>query len=283
VSQVALLVAVAFWTWLWGPLGLVLATPLTVCVVVIGKHVRGLGFLSTLMSDVPALPIDHSYYQRVLAGDQAEAAELIDRYARSNPADTVYDAILVPALNYAERDRAEGRLSVAEELAVSDHTGELLELLSDGRGRNEASGTAPLRVLGYAIEGGADLLALRMLDQLLADLPIVIETPGARLMASELIDRVAEQGYRAVCIADLPPSAPSRTRYLVKRLRDALPDLRIVVGRWAPPELADESFEPLTDLGASYVSSSLIDTRNYLAELVPVGTASRKPADSDAA
>jgi predicted PurR-regulated permease PerM len=284
VSQVALLVAVAFWTWLWGPLGLVLATPLTVCVVVIGKHVRGLGFLSTLMSDVPALPIDHSYYQRVLAGDHAEAAELIDRYARANPPDTVYDAMLVPALNYAERDRVEGRLSAAEEVAVSQTTAELLEMLSDGVARSASAQAAPVRVLGYAIDGGADLLALRMLDQLLAALPIVIETPGARLMASELVDRVKANDYRAVCIADLPPSAPSRGKYLVKRLRGALPDLRIVVGRWAPTELADVTFQPLTEAGASYVASTLIDTRNYLAELMPVGTAaSAGSANSDAA
>jgi hypothetical protein len=283
VSQVALLVAVAFWTWLWGPLGLVLATPLTVCVVVMGKHVRGLSFLSTLMSDVPALPIEYSYYQRVLAGDQAEAAELIDRYARSNPPDTIYDAILVPALNYAERDRVDGRLTAAEESAVSDTTGELLDMLSDNGARSARSGAPTLRVLGYAIDGGPDLLALRMLNQLLAGLPIVVETPGARLMASELVDRVAAQGYGAVCIADLPPSAPSRARYLVKRLRDALPELRIVVGRWAPPELTDPSFQPLSDAGASYVSSSLLDTRGYLAGLVPAGLAANGPADSDAA
>jgi predicted PurR-regulated permease PerM len=283
VSQVALLVAVAFWTWLWGPLGLVLATPLTVCVVVMGKHVRGLGFLSTLMSDVPALPIDHSYYQRVLAGDQAEAAELIDRYSRANPPETVYDAMLVPALNYAERDRVEGRLSPAEEVAVSETTGELLEMLSDGSARNRSPDAGPVRVLGYAIDGGADLLALRMLDQLMGSMPLVIETAGARLMASELVDRVKAQDYRAVCIADLPPSAPSRARYLVKKLHDAAPDLRIVVGRWAPAELADQTFQPLTDAGASYVASSLIDTRNYLAELVPAGATASASADTDAA
>jgi predicted PurR-regulated permease PerM len=283
VSQVALLVAVAFWTWLWGPLGLVLATPLTVCVVVIGKHVRGFGFVSTLMSDAPALPIDHSYYQRVLARDQAEAAELIDRYARANPADTIYDAMLVPALNYAERDRVEGRLSPAEEAAVSETTADLLEMLSDGGARRLSTQAEPLRVLGYAIEGGADLLALRMLDQLLTGLPIVIETPGARLMTSELVDRVKAQDYRAVCIADLPPSAPSRARYLVKRLREALPELRIVVGRWASPELTDQTFQPLTDAGASYVASTLIDTRNYLAGLLPAGTALNGSASSDAA
>ena len=111
VSQVALLVSVAFWTWLWGPLGLLLATPLTVCLVVLGKHVPGLEFLGTLMADRPALAPEYNYYQRLLARDQSEAADLVERYIKQNPPSSVYDALLLPALNYAERDRLEGRLS----------------------------------------------------------------------------------------------------------------------------------------------------------------------------
>ena len=94
-SQVALLVAIAFWTWLWGPLGLVLSTPLTVCLVVMSKHVPGLGFIEMPMSDVRALTIETSYYQRVIAGDQAEASELIDRFVKTEPAEAVYDAMLI--------------------------------------------------------------------------------------------------------------------------------------------------------------------------------------------
>ena len=75
VSQVALLMSVAFWTWLWGPLGLLMATPLTVCLVVVGKHVPGLEFVGMLMADTPALAPEHAYYQRLLARDQGEAAD----------------------------------------------------------------------------------------------------------------------------------------------------------------------------------------------------------------
>ena len=107
VSQVALLVSVAFWTWLWGPLGLLMATPLTVCLVVLGKHVPGLEFVGTLMADTPALAPEYGYYQRLLARDQAEAADLIERHIRTESARSVYDALLLPALNYAERDRLE--------------------------------------------------------------------------------------------------------------------------------------------------------------------------------
>ena len=85
VSQVALLASVAFWTWLWGPLGLLMATPLTVCLVVLGKHVPGLEFVGTLMADTPALAPEYGYYQRLLARDQSEAADLIERYIKTDP------------------------------------------------------------------------------------------------------------------------------------------------------------------------------------------------------
>ena len=126
VSQVALLVSLAFWTWLWGPLGLLMGTPLTVCLVVLGKHVPGLEFVGMLMADTPALAPEYGYYQRLLARDQSEAADLIERHIKSQSPRSVYDALLLPALNYAERDRLEQRLSLDEEAAVIEATRELL-------------------------------------------------------------------------------------------------------------------------------------------------------------
>ena len=126
VSQVVLLVSVAFWTWLWGPLGLLMAAPLTVCLVVLGKHVPGLEFVGLLMDDTPALAPEYGYYQRLVARDQSEAAELIDSHIKTGPPASVYDALLLPALSYAERDRLEHRLSWEEEAAVIDATRELI-------------------------------------------------------------------------------------------------------------------------------------------------------------
>lgn len=119
-------------------------------------------------------------------------------------------------------------------------------------------------MVGYAVNGAADELALAMLAHLLTDLPIAVEITKARMLASELVELVQERKVSLVCIADLPPSAPSKTRYLVKRLRVALPDVRIVVGRWAPPALADESTQLLRDAGANHVASTLVETRDYL-------------------
>jgi hypothetical protein len=285
VSQVTLLVSVAFWTWLWGPLGLLLATPLTVCLVVLGKHVPGLSFVGMLMADTPALAPEYNYYQRLLARDQSEASDLVERHIKANPPSSVYDALLLPALNYAERDRIEGRLSAAEETAVIDATRELIadaadsivnlsavnlsaESLSASVDGNLAAPREPLRVLGYAANGVADEIALTMLPHLVHDLPITVEVNATRLMASELVALVQERNVTVLCIADLPPSPPSKTRYFVKRVRAAMPQVRIVVGRWAPAALADESARVLLDAGANHVASTLLDTRDYLSSLL---------------
>ena len=273
VSQVALLVSVAFWTWLWGPLGLLMATPLTVCLVVLGKHARGFEFLGTLMADTPALAPAYGYYQRLLAHDPGEAADLIERHIKTEAPRSVYDALLLPALNYAERDRLENRLSPDEETAVMDATRELLsDTTSSIRRLQEPSAASdvapfaePLRVLAYAVNGIGDELALLMLRDLLDGLPIAVETAPGRLLAADLVSLARAQGASIVCLADLPPSPPSKTRYLVKRLHTDLPELKILVGRWAPAALADDSTQALRDAGATLVASTLEETRTYLA------------------
>jgi len=265
VSQVALLVAIAFWTWLWGPLGLVLATPLTVCVVVMGKHVPGLEFLGKLMSDMPALTVEAEYYQRLLAGDQAEASDLIDRYTRTESATNVYDAMLIPALNYAERDRLEDRLSPEEEAAVVDTTRELLDMLADSP---PPPATGSMRVFAYGINGEPDRLALRMLQQQLRDLPITLDIADSRMLASELVAHIQREGYQTVCFAALPPSPPSKLRLLVKKVRRALPGARIMVGRWASDEFVDENAQSLIEAGASHVAAKFVGSREYLVEAV---------------
>ena len=294
VSQVALLISVAFWTWLWGPLGLLMATPLTVCLVVLGKHVPGLSFVGTLMSDNPPLAADYGYYQRLLANDPSEAAELIEKHIKNEPWGSVYDALLLPALNYAERDRLENRLSPEEEVAVIDATRELLTDVAqlsrarlDEAPQDPASEVghprAPLRILGYAANGVADELALAMLAQALTEAPIVIEITSTRMLATELVTLVRTQGISVICIADLPPSPSSKSRYLIKRLRAAFPELRIVMGRWSPEAMADESTQALKEAGATLVATTLAETREYLEGLVEIVRVARAYAEQRAA
>jgi predicted PurR-regulated permease PerM len=272
ISQVALLIGVAFWGWVWGPFGILLATPLTVCLGVMGKHVPGLGFFSTLISDEPVLEPDLAYYQRLLAGDKAEAIEIVERYADEHPPESAYDAIMLRALNYAERDRIEERLTAEEERGLIETTRELLEDAPVRAKMSEVNedvegAVEPLRVLAVPAHGECDVVALSMLADLLAHTPVTLDLQAADMLTSEILEVAERESYCAVLIADLPPSAPSKSRYIAKRLRARAPDLPILVGRWGPRELADENEDGLLAVGVTRVASALVATRDQLLSL----------------
>ena len=232
------------------------------------------------MADTPPLELEHGYYQRLLARDQSEAAELVEKHVNNGSTETVYDALMLPALNYAERDRLEGRLSPEEEETIIDATRELLadaRELARRRAENapvqaddvpEVVAGENLKVLGYAVNGGADEVALSMLALSVEDLPVAIEITADRMQASELVSLARDRKVSVIYFADLPPSPSSKTRYLLKRLHVALPDVHLAVGRWSPPALADETSQPLLDAGADHVASKLADSRKYLIGLM---------------
>ena len=125
VSQVGLLVAFAFWTWIWGPAGLLMATPLTVCLVVLARHVPSMEFLATLLGDQPALSTDVAYYQRLLADDRDEATAIVEAALEASDPATAYDTVMLPALNYVRRDA--GELSSGQEQNVLRGTAAILD------------------------------------------------------------------------------------------------------------------------------------------------------------
>jgi len=283
VSQVGLLVSVAFWTWLWGPMGLLLATPLTVVVVVLGKYVSGLGFLATLMSDQPTMTMDQRYYQRLLARDLVEAGEILEESQTATPPDVVFDAVMLPALVYAERDRLEQRVSADEEQIVVEATRELLGDLGDlGDVRDvpteQDAANGSWIVIGVPVNGAADEVALLMLSRLIAPVGVAMTVLSPRVLASEVVAQLRSTPGSILCLGDLPPSPPTRARYLVKKFRSALPDLPIVVGRWAPPDLADLDTAPLVEAGATRVASTLVETRRQVSELAALAIRSNDAA-----
>ena len=174
VSEVALLVAAAFWAFLWGPIGLVLSSPLTVCLVVLGKYVPQLKFLDVLLGDEPPLDAHVTFYQRLLARDQDEATQLVLAQAKASSPEQVYDDFLVPALNYAKRDRERDDLTDSDEQFVLQATREILEDLGERREaaaqakeaihpEDQANASAPirLRILACPARDEADRLAWR--------------------------------------------------------------------------------------------------------------------------
>jgi predicted PurR-regulated permease PerM len=278
VSAVGLLVAVAFWTWLWGPAGLLMATPLTVCLVVLGRHVRGMRSLAMLLGDEPALPTDTVYYQRLLAGDRDEAADIVEAHLATAEPDAVYDALLLPPLVYARRDAAD--LSEQQEREVLRGTAAILDDLAPN-GRDAVPAGAPARVLGYPAGGEADEIALEMLHRLLEASSVRMEMASSRMLSAEAAAAVRERRLAAVCIAALPPRGLAHAKYLCKKLRATCPGVKIVVGRWGPPGLGGDGAEILVEAGADAVAETLLQARDQLTQLLQLAPDAEPEAAPD--
>jgi AI-2E family transporter len=272
VSEVALLIAIALWTWLWGPLGLLMATPLTVCLVVLGKYVPHLEFISVLMSDEPIAESDIIFYQRLLAGDKDEAAEIVKEYLKHHPPEQVYDDVLLPALNYAKLDRERGGLTEEEKESIVKMTRDILEMFDPGvqtatdRAGEEIS-PEKIHILVCPAEDGSDEVALMMLRQALNGQRYELEIIPEEKLASEVIDAAAEKNPGLVCIAALAPGGLAQARYLCKRLRNRFPDLKIIVGRWGPRMETEDAQRSLLAGGADRVATSLLQARDEILNL----------------
>jgi predicted PurR-regulated permease PerM len=283
VSGVGLLVAIAFWTWLWGPVGLVLATPLTVCVVVLGKYVPGMDFIGVLISDQPAMESNVSYYQRLLAMDQAEAAEIVEEHLKTHPREQIFDEVLIPTLNYARRDRELGRLSEDGEQFVFRATREILEELNSLKpeSSSEAADSAQpatmaenspvvlpkVRILGCSAHDEADELALLMFRQLLDSTGYEVEIMSDAMLSSKVVALIGERSPAVICIAAVPPGGLAQTRYLCKRLRSRFPNLKIAVGRWG---IGSEDSSSILLAGADTVGITMIETRDQVIQMCQI-------------
>ncbi len=284
VSEIALLVSAAFWAFLWGPIGLVLSSPLTVCLVTLGRYVPQLEFLDVLLGDAPALEPNVSFYQRLLAQDQDEALDLVLQSAKTEAPDQVYDSMLVPALSATKVSRARGDITEADERQLIESIREIAEDLAEanspatetagGSGTDEPSEPSPpsppVLIFGCPARDALDLLGLEMLENLLDRRHWKLELIPQETLTSELLDQVAARKPSLVVIAAIPPGGLAHTRYLSKRLRAAFPELRIVVGRWGHTAGMEPKLAELKEAGALEVSASLLETRQQLATLRPI-------------
>jgi hypothetical protein len=276
---VALIVAAVFWTWLWGPIGLLLSTPLTVCIVVVGKHVPQLKFLDVLLSDKPALPPGVSYYQRLLAGDREEAEEVAGGAGKSLGAEQLPDEVFIPALLHARRDRAEDDLTAEKETEVFDATGEIVGRLFPAPERTEEAAPATPLVLGCPAHHRVEELVVRLLGALMTPGGYRVETLSTRLLPAEVEATIERERPAVLFIAVMPPGGIVQARYLCRRLRKHFKELPIVVGYWGRVRNFDSLLVKLRAAGASYVTTSLAQTRSQIEALVapPAAPAATPP------
>jgi predicted PurR-regulated permease PerM len=244
VSSFALLVSALFWIWVWGPVGLLLATPLTVCIAVLGRHVRSLRFLAVIFADEPALMPHVRFYQRLLAKDEDEAGALVNRKLQESGPVDVIDQVLMPTVTLVQQHRDQNEITEDDETFVLDVVAETLQQMPEN-GANRPAGN----IIGLATPTMADLLILEMLRTAYGRERISPMAP--QLTTEEALLIAIRQKPRMVCIAGTAMTRGSELRNYCRRIRSALPDTRIVVLR---PQLTEDqtplSTERFKDAGA---------------------------------
>jgi predicted PurR-regulated permease PerM/methylmalonyl-CoA mutase cobalamin-binding subunit len=231
LSPPAVVLATIFWSWLWGGVGLILAIPITVCMVVVARHVPRLRFLHTLLGREPELEEERRLYQRLLAGDAEAAAERVDAVRAGRSPEALCDGLLLPVLALAKHDRRFGDLDERQVAAVLEGVREIMEeLMEEPAAAAQAAGRP--RIVCVAAADEADRLVAEMLARLLAARgyrTAVIPEAGTE---AERAERAAELRPDVAVISALPPGAAMAARRLLKDLGARAPRTALVVGFW---------------------------------------------------
>jgi hypothetical protein len=279
ISSLAILVAAVFWSMLWGPVGLILSTPLTVCLMLVGRYVPQLSFLEVLLGDAPVLRPEELYYQRLLAMDSDEARNIAQIELQDKSLESFYETVLIPALRLAENDRHSDAVGERTTEFICQSTRELIDDLENHAvARDSAKGTVerPHSSLDVQLAGKnkdivclpardeADELVGMMFSQILRHAGY-----GATYLpigtVDDMLAQVAQRGFRIVCVSALPPFAVGQARSLCKRLRAKFPDLHIVLGLWGfgggVPKAQERVGTDCTDVVVTSLSEGLLRIR----------------------
>ena len=295
LSPFAVVVAAIFWSWLWGPVGLILSTPLTLCLVVMGRHVKRLEFLDIMLGDRPALTPVESFYQRILAGDADEVQDQAERLLQSHSLSTYYDEVALKGLQLAAHDAQRGALDHEQLERVKRTINDLVHELE----RHEDREPPPSQSGDEAIAPPADERDLphnpdpQDIPSSLEELPTVWRGPsallciagrgpldqaaatiliqllgkhgmGGRFVSYDEVSRahigtLDARGVAMVCVSYLDISgSPAHLRYLIQRLRSRLPPgTPVLVGLWAADDTTLKNEKAQAVIGADYFTSSL--------------------------
>ena len=298
ISSIALIIAAVFWTWLWGPLGLVLATPLTVCLVVMGRHVPSLAFLSILLSDEEALTPAEDCYHRLLTVGEQDEIEFVEAYLKTNSLTALYDAVFIPVITAAETD---ARLDALDDEQLNQIKQSIRDMIEDlgtrpVLGAHTAGDDAmadqdkpkeipmPAIAVSYRVcclpaRDERDELAGTMLAQLLQQRGFEAASAPGKLVAGELVSFAENADVDVVCISVVVPSTIIHARYLCQKVRTKFPKMKIIVGLWGTTtENNTESAQRLRDSGADEVVVSLAEAVEQIIKSAPLLTEGMSPA-----
>ncbi|PZF77943.1 AI-2E family transporter [Aestuariivirga litoralis] len=241
LSPVAVVVAAAFWTALWGPVGLVLSTPMTIVLLVVGRHIEALQFLEVLLGSKPVLTPDHAFYQRMLANDPVEAAEGAETYVEEKALDRYLAEVAVPGLVLAQNDKARQVLTEDREVTVVSAYSELLEELWP---EGDAAADAASPVVVIAGHGALNFAAALSLSAFLRlkGVPHRLLPPDA-VQPGKFPDGMAE-GAAIACLCYLTAPSEARYSYVEKRIAQRMPGARILGVAWREVEDARSMLAP---------------------------------------
>jgi predicted PurR-regulated permease PerM len=263
LSPISVIVAALFWTWLWGPMGLILSTPLTLCLVVVGRHAKPLEFFDVLLGDRPALPAADRIYQRILSGDLDDILAHAEAYVAGHSLVEYYDCVALPALVLAAHDEARGSLEPTRVEAIL----RLMTSIVDELGRLTATrnGEPPAArdgvVACVAGRGCLDEVVAAMLEQLLTRDGFRTERVPHHAVSRAEIGGLDLTGVSAVAIAHLELNgSPPHLRYLVDRVRHQAPAATLVVGMWPAGDAMLSDDAARKSVGADRYTGSLGDT-----------------------
>jgi predicted PurR-regulated permease PerM len=263
LSPLAVIVAAIFWTWIWGPVGLILSTPLTLCLVVAGRYVKALEFFDILLGDRPALPAVEKFYQRILADDPDETLDHAERMLANSSLLEYYDTVVLQALKLAADDEARGAITRERSVELTRSMLTVIGDLHDHVDRERVAGAeliapAPGRVVACVSgRGPFDDAVSAMLAQLLEQRGVTVQRVVHAAVSRDRIAEIDLDDVTIVAISYLDPAAsPGHLRYLVKRLRQRSPHASVVVGLWPEGGAVATDIGVRTSVGADgYVGS----------------------------
>jgi predicted PurR-regulated permease PerM len=240
LSAVAVVVAAVFWTWLWGPVGLLLSTPLTMCFVVFSRHIDGLKFLDVMLGDQPALRFEESLYLRMLAEDPDEAADEAEGFLKANSLSAYYDEVAARALMLAQNDVNRGVLDPLRQARIRDAIKDVIVNLADRKDEDAAHSElpagwrdAPLEpVLCVAGRGPLDEAAALLLVDMLSKYGIAARVVSSDATSATNIRELSCDGVQLTCVSYLEPGTFKNARYQVRRLRKRMPDVPVMALFW---------------------------------------------------
>ncbi len=261
LSPVALLLAAAFWTWVWGIAGLFLAVPLTVCVVVMGKYIPQLNFLYVLLGDQPVLEPHERLYQRLLRSGRDQADSLLEEVLRSSTMLEVCDSLIVPTVRLVEADFDRGALTPSRRKTVLQHVSDWAEERLDAqRSKRRRFGEAStLRVVCVPADDRADDITAKLLAAALLENGIEAWVAAPNVIEHEVSAAHGHGGPRAAVISALPPNAVAPARIVCKQLRTASASLPVFVGLWKDQADLQRAQERLESAGANTIVTSFAD------------------------